>query len=338
MIAVFYGRDDFSAHEALDALRAELDADGALDDNTTRVDGASAKPDELLAVCQTLPFMSARRLVVVHGLSSRFEAERGRRRGKRKKEAELGPWEQFAQALTTLPETTALVFVEGDISGENPFLKALPPDTRVQAFAPPKQGEVAMWIKRRAERHGVALDARAIAALAALVGNQLWTLDGEIQKLGVYAGGGAVTEDDVRALVSFAREPSVFAMVDATIEGRPRDALDLLQRLLAEGEPPQRLLTMVARQYRFLIQTKELMAKRLRAPEIAGRLRMQGFVVQKLIKQAPAYSIERLRTAYRMLLDADLSIKRGQFDEETALQLLLVELAALAQPRPARAS
>jgi len=228
--------------------------------------------------------------------------------------------------------------VEGDISDANPFLKALPPNTRKQAFAPPKQGEVAMWIKRRAERHGVALDARAIAALAALVGNQLWTLDGEIQKLGIYAGGGAVTEDDVRALVSFAREPSVFAMVDATIEGRSRDALDLLQRLLAEGEPPQRLLTMVARQYRLLIQAKDLMAKRLRAPEIAGRLRMPGFAAQKLIQQAPAYSIERLRGAYRMLLDADLSIKRGQFDEETALQLLLVELAALAQSRPARAS
>lgn len=338
MITVFYGKDDFSAHEALDALRAELDADGALGDNTTRVDGASAKPDELLAVCQTLPFLSARRLVVVHGLLRRFESQQGPRRGRRKTPAALGAWEAFAGALAELPEATALVFMEGDISGENPFLKALPPDTRKQVFAPLKQGEVAMWIKRRAERHSVALDARAIAALAALVGNQLWALDGEIQKLGVYAGGGAVTEEDVRALVSFAREPSVFAMVDATIEGRPRDALDLLQRLLAEGEPPQRLLTMVARQYRLLIQTKELMGKRLRAPEIAGRLRMKGFAAQKLIQQAPAYSIERLRTAYRMLLDADLSIKRGQFDEETALQLLLVELAALAQPRPARAS
>ncbi|MEX1255281.1 MAG: DNA polymerase III subunit delta [Dehalococcoidia bacterium] len=338
MIAAFYGKNDFSAHEALDALRTELDSDGALGDNTVRVDGASAKPDELLVVCQTLPFMSARRLVVVHDLMRRFEPQQGARRSRRKTPAALGAWESFAAALSDLPQATALVFMEGDISDANPFLKALPPDARVQAFAPPKQGEVAMWIKRRAERHGVALDARAIAALAALVGNQLWTLDTEIQKLGVYAGGGAVTGDDVRALVSFAREPSVFAMVDATIEGRSGAALDLLQRLLAEGEPPQRLLTMVARQYRLLIQTKDLMAKRLRAPEIAGRLRMQGFVVQKLLQQAPAYSIDRLRAAYRMLLDADLSIKRGQFDEETALQLLLVELATLAQQRPARAS
>jgi DNA polymerase III delta subunit len=65
MIAVFYGKDDFSAHEALDALKAELDTDGLLAESTVRVDGASARPDELLAMCQTMPFLGARRLVVV---------------------------------------------------------------------------------------------------------------------------------------------------------------------------------------------------------------------------------------------------------------------------------
>ena len=53
MIAVFFGKDDFSAHEALDALHSELDSDPSLEglaDNTVRVDGASARPDELLAL------------------------------------------------------------------------------------------------------------------------------------------------------------------------------------------------------------------------------------------------------------------------------------------------
>jgi DNA polymerase-3 subunit delta len=291
--------------------------------------------------------MSTRRLVVVSGLLGRFESTPGGRRPRRttraKKDGEkpqspLGPWQPFADALPHLPETTALIFLDGELTDRNPFLEAVKPHATVRQFSAMKQGEVAAWIKERAQRHGVALDARAIAALAALVGNQLWTLDSEIQKLGTYAGGAPVTEQDVRALVSFAREPSMWAMLDATIEGRPRDALDLLQRLLADGEAPQRLLVMVARQYRLLIQTKELMAQRLRAPEIAGRLKVQGFAAQKLLQQAPAYTLERLRRAYRLILDADLSIKRGQFDEETALQLLLVELAAQAQARPARAS
>ena len=63
MIAVLYGKDDFSAHEALAALSAELSGGGVdqdgLADNTVRVDGRSAKPEELLAICQTMPFLAA---------------------------------------------------------------------------------------------------------------------------------------------------------------------------------------------------------------------------------------------------------------------------------------
>ena len=332
-IAVFYGKDDFSAREALDALKAELDSDGQLSDSAVRVEGPSARPDELLALCLTTPFLSANRLVIVQGLLGRFEAA-GRRRRRRTADVELGQWEGFVEGLRGLPETTALVFLDGELRAQNPLLRALRPLADVREFKALPQGEVASWIKRRAERLGVSVEARAIAALAGLVGNHLWTLDSELQKLAVYADGGQITEDNVRSLVSLARDPSVFAMVDAAIEGRPRDAAGLLQRLLADGEPPQRLLTMIARQYRLLLLTKELLAQRVRAPEISARLQVQGFVIQRLLKQAPAYTIERLRRAYRKLLEADLSVKRGVYDDETALQLLLLELAGLAGATP----
>lgn len=331
MIAVLYGKDDFSAHEALAALKHELDTDGQLADNTTRVDGASARPDELLALCQTIPFLGACRLVVVQGLLGRFETGgRGRRRG-RSGDAALGPWETFVDGLRALPESTALVFLDGGLSPQNPFLRALRPLAQVREFKPLPQGELAGWIKKRAEGYGLSLEARAIAALASLVGSQLWTLDSELQKLASYAAGRPVTQEDVHSLVSLAREPNVFAFIDAVVEGRARDAADLLQRLLMEGEPPQRLLVMLARQYRLLLLARELLGQRVRAPEISARLQLQGFVVQRLLKQAPAYTIDRLRRAYRMLLAADLSVKRGVYDDETALQLLLHELAALAR-------
>ncbi len=333
MIRVFFGKDDFSAHEALEALKSELDSDGMLADNTALVDGASARPDELRNLCLTVPFLGSHRLVVVHGLLDRFESG-DRRRRRRAKEPELGPWEAFVSGLSALPETTVLVFVGGQLAPQNPLLQALRPVAQVEEFKPLPQGELAGWITRRAQRYGVALEARAVAALVALVGNHLWTLDSELRKLAAYANGGKVTEADVRSLVSLAREPSVFAMADAVIEGRPRDAADLLRRLLSEGESAGRLLGTVARQYRLLLLTKELLERGVRGPELSARLQVQGFVAQRLLQQAPAYTVERLRRAYRQLLDADLGVKRGVFDEETALELLLFELAALAGPSP----
>lgn len=333
MIAVFHGKDDFSAHEALSALTRDLDSDGMLADNTIAVEGARARPDELLAICQTAPFLGAHRLVVVWGLLERFGTPaRGRRR--RTPLPELGPWQTFVDGLGELPESTALVFFAGELDPKNRLLQALRPLAQVREFKPLKQGELAGWIAQRAERSGAALEGRAIAALAGLVGNQLGTLESEIQKLAVYAGDRQVSEEDVRSLVSLAREPNAFAMADATIEGRAREALDLLQRLLAEGDSPQRLLGLVTRQYRLLLLTKELLERGTRPPEIAGQLRVQGFVIQRILRQAPAYNLERLRRAYRRLLQADLSVKRGVYDDETALELLLFELAMLARASP----
>ncbi len=330
MIAIFFGKDDFSAHEALDELRRKLDTDGMLTDNTARLD-ANVRPEELLAFCQTVPFLSAHRLIVVDGLLGRFESG-DRRRRRKATDDPLGPWQPFIAALPSLPETTALAFVDSELGASNALLQALRPHAQVREFKALAQAEVAGWINQRAHRRGVTLEARAVAALAGLVGNQLWTLDSELQKLATYAGDRPVSEADVRSLVSLARDPNVFAMVDAIVEGRPRDAAEQLQRLFAEGESAQRLLALLARQYRLLLLTRELLDRRVRGPEISARLQVQGFVVQRLLKQAPAYTIDRLRQAYRLLLDADLSVKRGVYDEETALQLLLFELAALARP------
>jgi DNA polymerase-3 subunit delta len=228
-----------------------------------------------------------------------------------------------------------LVFIDGELTASNALLQALRPKAQVREFKPLAQAEVAAWINQRASLLGVRLEARAVAALAGLVGNQLWTLDSELRKLATYAGDRAVSEEDVRSLVSLARDPNVFAMVDAIVEGRSRDAAEMMQRLFDEGEPAQRLLAMLARQYRLLLLTRELLDRRVRGPEISARLQVQGFVVQRLLKQAPAYNMERLRKAYRLLLDADLSVKRGIYDDVTALQLLLFELSVLARPTSA---
>ncbi len=330
--------DTFTAHEALTEITKQLDTDGLLADNTAHIDGASAKPADLLAVCQTIPFLGSHRLVVVHGLLARFESsQRGRGRGKRRAaddEGTLGAWQSFVDALPTLPETTTLVFFDGEVTARNSMLAALRPYAQVQEFKPLAQADVAAWIVRRSERYGLSLQARAVAALAGLVGNQLWTLDSELQKLAAYAAGQQVSEAEVRELVSLAREPSVFAMADAVIEGRARDAVDLLHRLLAEGEPPQRMLAMIARQYRLLLLAKELLERRVRGPEISARLQVQGFVIQRLLQQAPLYTLDRLRRAFRLLLDADLSVKRGLQNDEAALELLVFELAAIAATPP----
>ncbi|MEJ2738657.1 MAG: hypothetical protein P8105_02270 [Dehalococcoidia bacterium] len=49
--------------------------------------------------------------------------------------------------------------------------------------------------------------------------------------------------------------------------------------------------------------------------------------LDRTVKQAKAYSMEHIKTAYHKLLEADIAIKSGKYiDEDLAVELLISEL------------
>jgi DNA polymerase-3 subunit delta len=97
--------------------------------------------------------------------------------------------------------------------------------------------------------------------------------------------------------------------------------------LLDAGEHPLALLGMIVRQFRILIQVKELTERGLSQQEMATRLRLHHFVVKKTMRQAMNFSMDQLEAIYGRLLETDVAIKTGQMDEMLALDMLVVGLS-----------
>jgi DNA polymerase III delta subunit len=69
------------------------------------------------------------------------------------------------------------------------------------------------------------------------------------------------------------------------------------------------------------------MGPKLSRPEIRGRLESTSdYGLEKAVRQAKAYTLERINKAYHQLLEADIAIKTGKYDGDLALDLLVVEL------------
>ena len=331
-VLVFYGEDEFSLREELAGIKSEIDSDSLLAGNVVALDGRALKPGELLSVCATMPFLGGRRLVIVEGLLRRFESGRsgGRRREEGGSREGTGPWKGLPAALTELPDSTTLVLIDGELGTGNSLLRLLAPVAETRQFPSLRQRAVPDWIRTRAAKLGLDVAPRAISLLAELVGNDLRALSQELEKLGVYAQGRRIEEEDVKALVSSAREASILAMVDAVVEGRTNAAYRLLEELRDEGFSSMRLLSMITRQYRHLVLAKELMLARLSPAEIGQRLEIRSsFALGKVMEQSQRYSMPQLEAAFVRLLEADASIKRGVYDEDAAIEMLLEDLAAL---------
>ncbi len=103
-------------------------------------------------------------------------------------------------------------------------------------------------------------------------------------------------------------------------------AQHLLHRLLQEGAAPPQLLVLVTRQLRRIIVAKEISHNASR-PEAMSRLGITSdYVFDKVLEQAKAYTIEDVKLAYRSILEADIAIKTGKYDDDLAVDLLVVEL------------
>jgi DNA polymerase-3 subunit delta len=183
------------------------------------------------------------------------------------------------------------------------------------------------WIERRVKDTGGEISPQAVNTLAKFVGNDLWTMANEVDKLVLFAAGRRIGEADVKAVVSYAREESVFTLVDAVLESRGGVAQETLQQLLRAGAEPVYLLTMIARQARIIFLVKEMMGRGKSRADIQTKLGLTSdFVLRKAWSQAEKYSPARLRVLYHRLLDTDVAIKTGRMEGDIALNILVAEL------------
>ncbi len=331
MLYVFYGSDTFSRREAIQSLKRDLDRDGALDTNTTVLAARQAKPDEVFSVCDTAPFLGDCRLVILEGALSRTPSSgRGVRAGNAGpgSDSEGDPWWALVEYAGRMPEQTALVLVDGESISQE-LLDALRPFAKVQRFSLSQQRDVAGWVQRRAKAKGVSIDGRAGALLADLVGNDTWMLASELDKLSAYTAGEAISESEVRALVTDVRDREGYLLADAVADGKPAVATRLLHDLLAKGRPPAVLLLTLENRYRRIAIARDMIDAGATGSNVAARLGIdKPYPLERLLEQASRHSMVRVRWALDRLAEADYGVKQGMYDEELALELVVHDLAS----------
>ena len=341
MIYLLYGEDDFSRDEFLAPLKAAIEPADLRDVNTSTLEGSDLGFAELVHGCDTVPFLAAKRLVIVLSLLSRFERRapsRGRTAGESRQARALGDWEGLGDYLSRVPESTDLVFIGGRLSPSNPLLAAIRPRATTRTFPPLKSGELRSWIRRRAAERGVEIETRAVDSLATAVGSDLRVIAGELEKLSLYRTGDVIGHEDVERLVSYTREANIFATVDAMMEGKAAVAVRMVHALMQAGRPPAYILSMVARQVRLLILAKALSAQQVPFADMGQRLGLSGYPLRKTLDQERMLSAQRLVEVHGMLLEADLDTKSLGVSEELILDTLIVEIASGRAKATSRAS
>lgn len=312
MLYLFFGSNDLIRSEAVAELKAAIPAD-VQDMNVTTLDGRKLKLAALQTACEAFPFLHDRRLVIVEEALKNLRAGAAR--------------DGVRAYLPQVPETTDLLFIEGDdFDKRSPIFTYLKKEAVVREFQPYQGAELMRWLLDRAQRRERKLLPEAAQLVIDFAGNNCRALLSEVDKLAAYAAPGEpITAAMVQLLVADARETSIFTFIDMLSARRLGPALQLVRSLLDDGEAPTYLLFMIGRQVRLLLQIAELSKSRMRPDAIAVELGQKPFVVRKAMDIVSRFSGPELVTLHDRLVEFDHWSKTGQIEGTTALELFVAE-------------
>src|SRR6266702_6566021 len=355
MFYLLHGDDEFTIREQVKKLRQQ----GNFEYNQDTYNGAEIDLASITATCDTLPFLTDQRIVVVEGLPKKQRGEtsvstagkegainrapttakgskvkKSKKSGKGSTESRAGFEKGLVDYIPHLPDFCVLiVLVDEVLDASNPLLKTAEQYGQVIQCMLPKGAALESWITKRAKSIGVSISPDAAALLANFIGNQLRLLANELDKLATYAGNGAIIHvDDVRKLSAHVQEARIFDLTHALAQRNRKQALDILHDLLADGEPPLKLISTITSQVRSLLLVKELADDGLRLSQIVSATGMAPFVAEKALRQIGRFSPAQLERAYREVWSTDAALKRSRLTPDMALDLLVVTLCGGFQP------
>jgi DNA polymerase-3 subunit delta len=302
------GEEALLRDDALAALRAHV-LDGSADDfNLQRLPGDATTPAALAEALAALPILAAHRLVVL----MEPETRRGGSKVLLDALADAMP-AQLAQ------RECVLVVTASRPDKRSRWVKAMGKSPgAIVACDPPRDASSAVpFVRREAERQGVALEKDAAERLAELVGPQLLLLRQEIAKAALLAGPGErVTRAHVDQATSQVAEQEIWDLTDAIGDGRLDEALALLAGMRDVAAPV--VLGTLAAHFRKL--------SRLRS---GGGVAGPPFVRKKLERQARRFSPGRLHACMQAIHETDVAIKGASaLTPQLAIERLVLALAS----------
>lgn len=206
-----------------------------------------------------------------------------------------------------------------------------------QEFPALSNTEVSNWVKKEIENKKGSITFQASQLLSSLLGNNLWQINNEIDKLINYKlgstpklleGGGKIEIDikDVETLVKGSFDENIFALTDAISNKNIKLASKYLEEQYEAGLSDSYLINMFVRQFKILIQIRQALDSGLNSRKIMSELKLHPFIIQKGINQVRNFNLENLKNILNKLIKIDYSMKTGKGDPGTMLRLLILNI------------
>ncbi len=317
----FYGTESFLIEETVRWMKKKWIPSDDPFGNFVSLDLEETPIQTLIQEAETLPFFGDCRFIIGH--HAQFLTSKKAQTG-------IKHDPDFLLKYLEDPLSTSIVVItvnSEQLDKRKKAVKALMKKTFTIQFSPLKGKKLMKWVNRRFSQLEVQIDPSALKEFVLLVGSDLQLLNQECIKLAAYAGkGGTVTQEAVSNLVPRTLEHDIFKLTEKIAERQIDQAFMIWQDLLFQKEEPVRILALIMRQFRLMLQVKTLAENGMSEKEMARFLKIHPYPVKLALKHGARFSDPQLRKFLISAITADQEIKSGKMDKVLAVERLLLSI------------
>lgn len=310
-IYLLYGEESYLKKQYKDKLTKAMIPEGDTM-NYAYYEGKGINVKEVIDLSETMPFFGERRLIVIEN-SGFFK--------------NASP--ELAEYMKDIPETTNFIFVESEIDKRGKLYKAVKDRGRVVELSKQDEHTLLRWILGNIKKEGKNTTESTVRYLLSKCGTDMENLQKEMEKLFCYTLEKDVIEiADIEEICTTQITNQIFEMVTAVAEKKQKKALDLYYDLLALKEPPMRILYLLSRQFRLLMEVKGLAENGYGKKDIAATAVLHPYVAGKYIEQAKAFRMKELRGILEESVEIEERVKTGLLGDVLGVELFIVKYSA----------
>lgn len=266
---LFYGIESFLVEDLINSLIQTILTEDEYDFNLSVFDMREIAVDLAIEDAATLPFIGARRVVIIK--NAYFLTAQ---KDEWKIDHSLKAFEEYIQ--NPVLETAFIIVAPYEKLDERKKITKLLKKEAVAVEAKEFDDRLmAEWISNRAKEKSIILTEDAIGRLIQLLGKNLFMMTNELDKLALFIGeGGQITLEIVDELVAKTIEQDIFMLINAIVSRQIDEALSIFFELMKQKEDPIKLIALLARQIRIQYQVKEIARQGYAQKQMASQLKI----------------------------------------------------------------
>ena len=252
--------------------------------------------DEVIAACETVPFLSEKKIVVVKDLGL-----------------------DLTDYLNDIPSTTLLIIVEEKADKRKALYKKIEQIGLAYDFTALDEATLVSWAHKRLENISKE-DLLRFANDAGYFDKErdynLFNFENDLKKAAaLYEGQASVSYDELKSISSADDENNAFKLLDAAFSDRKSEAMRMLDEFKTTSD--------VLRFHGLLCSQLEIMLEARENPNLPG---VNPYRLKKAIAASERLTTARLKAALSACYKIESEIKSGRIDARLSLELFIAKI------------